>query len=33
LLDHLDRSRFTVRSGHHRTPGAEARKQLPPRQS
>ena len=26
LLDHLDRMRFTVRSGHHRTPGAEARK-------
>jgi selenocysteine-specific elongation factor len=26
LLDYLDRTRFTVRSGHDRTPGAEARK-------
>ena len=26
LLDHLDRTRFTVRSGHDRTPGVEARK-------
>ena len=24
LLDHLDRIRFTVRSGHNRTPGVEA---------
>lgn len=28
LLDHLDRSRVTVRSGHDRTPGAEAKRQL-----
>jgi selenocysteine-specific elongation factor len=28
LLDYLDRARFTVRSGHDRTPGVEARKQL-----
>jgi len=28
LLDHLDKVRFTVRSGHHRTPGAEAKKLL-----
>ena len=28
LLDHLDRLRFTVRSGHDRTPGVEARKLL-----
>jgi selenocysteine-specific elongation factor len=28
LLDHLDRIRFTVRSGHDRTPGVEARKAL-----
>jgi selenocysteine-specific elongation factor len=28
LLDYLDRGRFTVRSGHDRTPGAEARKLL-----
>ena len=28
LLDHLDRIRFTVRSGHDRTPGVEARKLL-----
>jgi selenocysteine-specific elongation factor len=26
LLDYLDRMRFTVRSGHDRTPGVEARK-------
>jgi selenocysteine-specific elongation factor len=26
LLDYLDRARFTVRSGHTRTPGAEAKK-------
>jgi selenocysteine-specific elongation factor len=26
LLDYLDRTRFTVRSGHDRTPGVEARK-------
>jgi selenocysteine-specific elongation factor len=26
LLDHLDRTRFTVRSGHDRTPGVEAHK-------
>jgi selenocysteine-specific elongation factor len=26
LLDHLDKVRFTVRSGHDRTPGVEARK-------
>jgi selenocysteine-specific elongation factor len=31
LLDHLDRTRFTVRSGHDRTPGVEARKRLPGR--
>lgn len=30
LLDHLDRIRFTVRSGHNRTPGVEARKQMKP---
>ena len=29
LLDHLDRLRFTVRSGHNRTPGVEAKKRLP----
>jgi len=28
LLDHLDRLRFTVRSGHNRTPGVESRKRL-----
>jgi len=28
LLDHLDKVRFTVRSGHHRTPGVEAKKLL-----
>jgi selenocysteine-specific elongation factor len=28
LLDYLDRVRFTVRSGHDRTPGAEAKKLL-----
>jgi selenocysteine-specific elongation factor len=28
LLDHLDRIRFTVRSGHDRTPGVEARKRM-----
>jgi selenocysteine-specific elongation factor len=28
LLDHLDKIRFTVRSGHDRTPGVEARKAL-----
>lgn len=28
LLDYLDRLRFTVRSGHDRTPGVEARKAL-----
>jgi len=28
LLDYLDKVRFTVRSGHDRTPGAEARKAL-----
>jgi selenocysteine-specific elongation factor len=28
LLDHLDRTRFTVRSGNQRTPGVEARKFL-----
>jgi selenocysteine-specific elongation factor len=28
LLDHLDRIRFTVRSGHDRTPGVEATKRL-----
>jgi selenocysteine-specific elongation factor len=28
LLDHLDKLRFTVRSGHDRTPGVEARKAL-----
>ena len=33
LLDHLDRSRFTVRSGHNRTPGAEARKRLAGRET
>ena len=26
LLDYLDKMRFTVRSGHDRTPGVEARK-------
>ena len=30
LLDFLDRTRFTVRSGHDRTPGVEAHKLLPP---
>ncbi len=29
LVDYLDRIRFTVRSGHNRTPGAEAEKLLP----
>ena len=28
LLDHLDKLRFTVRSGHNRAPGAEARKRM-----
>jgi selenocysteine-specific elongation factor len=28
LVDHLDKVRFTVRSGNHRTPGVEARKLL-----
>jgi selenocysteine-specific elongation factor len=28
LLDHLDKIRFTVRTGHDRTPGVEARKRL-----
>ena len=28
LLDYLDRTRFTVRSGNERTPGVEARKLL-----
>jgi selenocysteine-specific elongation factor len=28
LLDHLDRLRFTVRNGHDRTPGSEAKKLL-----
>jgi selenocysteine-specific elongation factor len=28
LLDYLDKIRFTVRSGHDRTPGVEARKAL-----
>jgi selenocysteine-specific elongation factor len=28
LLDHLDRLRFTVRTGNHRAPGAEAKKLL-----
>jgi selenocysteine-specific elongation factor len=28
ILDYLDRTRFTVRSGHDRTPGVEARKLL-----
>jgi selenocysteine-specific elongation factor len=28
LLDHLDRLRFTVRAGHQRTPGVEAKKAL-----
>ena len=28
LLDYLDKLRFTVRSGHDRTPGAEARKRM-----
>jgi selenocysteine-specific elongation factor len=28
LLDHLDKLRITVRTGHHRTPGAEAKKLL-----
>ncbi|MBI5383893.1 MAG: selenocysteine-specific translation elongation factor [Verrucomicrobia bacterium] len=30
LLDYLDKVRFTVRSGNHRTPGLEARKRLTP---
>jgi selenocysteine-specific elongation factor len=30
LLDYLDKIRFTVRSGNHRTPGVEARKLLNP---
>jgi selenocysteine-specific elongation factor len=29
LLDHLDRVRFTVRSGNNRTPGVEAKRLLP----
>jgi len=29
LVDHLDKVRFTVRSGNNRTPGAEAKKLLP----
>jgi len=29
LLDYLDRIRFTVRSGHNRTPGVEAKRLLP----
>jgi len=29
LLDYLDKTRFTIRSGHQRTPGAEAKKLLP----
>jgi selenocysteine-specific elongation factor len=29
LVDYLDKIRFTVRSGNHRTPGAEAKKLLP----
>jgi selenocysteine-specific elongation factor len=33
LVDHLDKIRFTVRSGNTRTPGAEARKLLTPPQS
>ena len=28
LVDYLDKIRFTVRSGHNRTPGAEAKKLL-----
>ena len=28
LLDYLDKIRFTVRSGHDRTPGVEAKKTL-----
>jgi selenocysteine-specific elongation factor len=28
LIDYLDRVRFTVRSGHNRTPGVEARKRM-----
>jgi selenocysteine-specific elongation factor len=28
LLDHLDKVRFTVRSGNHRTPGVEAKRML-----
>jgi selenocysteine-specific elongation factor len=31
LLDYLDKMRFTVRSGHDRTPGAEAKKLMPAR--
>lgn len=31
LADYLDRTRFTVRSGNNRTPGAEAKKLLPAR--
>jgi hypothetical protein len=30
LLDYLDKIRFTVRSGHDRSPGVEARKRLSP---
>jgi selenocysteine-specific elongation factor len=30
LLDYLDKIRFTVRSGNHRTPGLEAKKLLNP---
>jgi selenocysteine-specific elongation factor len=28
LVDHLDKTRFTVRNGNNRTPGVEARKLL-----
>jgi hypothetical protein len=28
LVDHLDKIRFTVRSGNNRTPGVEAKKLL-----
>ena len=31
LVDHLDKVRFTVRSGNNRTPGAEAKKLLNPK--
>ena len=30
LLDYLDKLRFTVRSGHDRSPGVEARKRMSP---